>query len=91
MRFGSTLYSVAGKELACLIIVMAIAMLPIAHGIPEPIPYQCPHSNAHVWNKDQCLYLIGGGGPAGFPGSGGGRGGLLGIIGDAVGGLSGLL
>lgn len=65
-----------------------------ARGMPEsPQPIQCPGSNAHVWDKDQCPRIGGGGAPGSFPGggAGGGGGGLLGAIGRVVGGLGGLL
>lgn len=50
---------------------------------PEPVPYECPDSNAHVWDKDQCPRLNPGGG---FGGSGG-RAGCNGIVCRVIGGI----
>lgn len=53
----------------------------------EPVLIECPGSNAHVWDRDQCPRL---GGPF-QPGSGGsGGGGLIGSILHTIGGLLGL-
>lgn len=63
---------------------------PIAAADGPPTPYECPGSNAHVWDKDQCPRIGGVGiGPRGGGGAPGGGGGLLGTIGRLVGGLTG--
>jgi len=86
MKPGSTLCSVARKALAPLIIAVVTIIPSAARADPGSQPYQCPGSNAHVWNLDQCARL--GGGPATFPGAGGGgHGGLLDILHDLSGGL----
>lgn len=48
---------------------------------------ECPGTNAHVWDRDQCPRI--GGIGIGPGGGGSGGGGLLGTIGRVLGGLTG--
>lgn len=79
------------KVLAGIMTLLLLLFSPIARGVAPlaPQPVECPGSNAHVWDKDQCP-RIATGTPGGFPGGGGGPrsgGGLLGVIGRVVRGL----
>ena len=69
-------------------IVAVILLVPAgpAWGAPGPQPYQCPESNAHVWDPDQCPRLRG---AERFDlGGGGDRRGFLGrLLGGLTGGL----
>jgi len=54
---------------------------------PAPKILECPGTNVHVWDLDQCDRIGHGGG---FPGGGrGDAGGILGTIGKIVDGLTG--
>lgn len=73
-----------------IIVALAWVSTPTVHATPGVGPtIECPHSHAHVWNRDQCDN-IGTQGPFGFPGHGGGGqcGGLCGLI-RGIGGLLG--
>ena len=70
---------------------MSFTVIGVAPAIaaPEPRIYECPGSNAHVWDKDQCP-RIGTGFDVGAGGGGGGTG-CNGVICRVIGGVLGVL
>lgn len=86
-------HSRSRRVIAASIIVIALSSAPAsARLVPlAPEPYQCPGSNAHVWNEDQCPRIGDGGAFNLSPGGGGSSGGgLLDTIRDILSGGSGL-
>lgn len=58
----------------------------VVHADPLPT-YECPHSHAHVWDRDQCDDINPFGGIPGTGHGGGGQcGGLCGLL-KGIGGL----
>lgn len=75
-------------RLAALLITLNMLLCgAVAHADPQLV--KCP-DNSHVWNESQCEEHENAGAPFTFPGSGGSesrRGGLLGVVRRALGGL----
>lgn len=71
-----------------MLIVLCCNTFGITAANADPVLIECPGSNAHVWDRDQCPRI--GNGPGGFPASGGGNcGGICGLL-RGIGGLLGL-
>jgi hypothetical protein len=62
------------------LIAVLLLLAPHAEAKPPPI-LECPNSNVHVWDRDQCARLT----PPGARTGGGGSGGLLGAVGSLIG------
>lgn len=74
-------------RVAAVLVAAGVGCAPAAHAAPDnPLCESGTYRKAHPLICDTGAI----GGPAAFPGTGGGgSGGLLGAIGDAIGGLTG--
>src|SRR6185295_14989909 len=76
------------RNAIAIALLLNLIFVPVADAKPDdpPQPYECPGSNTHVWDKDQCPRLDG---PFQIGSGGGGRCSLACAIGGLLGGLTG--